>query len=99
MKTNPFIGLLFMVWSLASFAQSQPAAQTKFPEAGTYKNTKLSYKIISAPNATYAYDIYSDSKLIIHQPSIPGVAGNEGFKTKAGAQKVAQLVITKIDKG
>jgi hypothetical protein len=36
---------------------------------------------------------------MIHQPSAPGLPGNEGFKTKADAEKVAKLVIDKIKKG
>jgi hypothetical protein len=68
----------------------------KFPAA---TNTKLTYKIIDAPDHTFCYDIYADGKLMIHQTSIPAVPGNEGFKTKADAEKVAQLVIAKIKKG
>ena len=37
--------------------------------------------------------------MMIHQPSAPGLPGNEGFKTKAAAQKVADLVIQKIKNG
>ena len=36
---------------------------------------------------------------MIHQTSAPGLPGNEGFKTKTDAEKVAQLVIDKIEKG
>ena len=36
---------------------------------------------------------------MIRQASVPAMPGNEGFKTKAGAKKVAQLVIKKIQKG
>jgi hypothetical protein len=36
---------------------------------------------------------------MIHQLSIPAMPGNDGFKTKADATKVAQLVIDKIKKG
>lgn len=36
---------------------------------------------------------------MIHQPAIPGIPGNEGFKTKEAAQKVADLVVNKIKKG
>lgn len=64
-----------------------------------YAHAKLSHKIITAVNNTYGYDIYSDGKLIIHQPTVPGMPGNGGFKTKDGAEKVAQLVTTKIGKG
>ncbi|HMK25399.1 MAG TPA: DUF4907 domain-containing protein [Chitinophagaceae bacterium] len=63
------------------------------------KSTKYTYKIIESLNNTYGYDIYVDNKLLIHQPAIPALASNEGFKTKNDAIKVAQLVITKIKKG
>jgi len=86
------------------FAQaSSPATQhknaTKFPAANAYVNAKLTYKIIDAPNNTFCYDVFANGKLMIHQTSIPALPGNEGFKTKADAEKVAQLVITKIKKG
>jgi hypothetical protein len=82
-------------------AQQQPHenSATTFPAASAYANTKLTYKISDAPNETYGYDIYADGKLMIHQTSIPALPGNDGFKTKADASKVAQLVIGKIKKG
>jgi hypothetical protein len=40
-----------------------------------------------------------EKRLLIHQPSIPGLRGNEGFKTKANAENVAKLVIEKLKKG
>ena len=88
------------------YAQVSPAQQTnnsdkqvQFPAASQFSNSKLTYKIISAPKKTYCYDIYADGRLMIHQPSAPGLPGNEGFKTKADAEKVAKLVIDKIKKG
>ncbi len=38
-------------------------------------------------------------RLFIHQQSVPGLPGNEGFKTKEAASKVATLVVSKIQKG
>ncbi len=64
-----------------------------------FTNTKFTYKIIEAPNNTFGYDIYADDSKLIHQPSIPAVAGSEGFKTKSDAAKVAKLVIGKMKKG
>jgi hypothetical protein len=85
-------------------AQTPTPTQTdsgvaKFPEAGAYASTKLTYKIIDAPNHSFGYDVYANGKLLIHQASIPAMPGNEGFKTKADAEKVAQLVMGKIRKG
>ena len=77
--------------------QEQPAAQ--FPSAGSFANSTFTYKVINAPEKTFGYDIYADNRLMIHQSSAPGLPGNQGFKTKADAEKVAQLVISKIKKG
>ena len=91
-------------WSEA-FAQT-PSAPTnlrvssvQFPEANAYANTTLTYKIIDAPDHTYGYDVFGDGTLIIHQTNMPGLTGNEGFKTKQDASKIALLVIEKIRKG
>jgi len=35
---------------------------------------------------------------MIHQTSIPGLPGNEGFKTREDVAKVAELVMSKIRK-
>lgn len=62
-------------------------------------STKFTYKIIDAPHNTFGYDIYSEGKLLIHQNSIPGLAGDKGFSSKANAEKVALFVIDKLKAG
>ena len=96
--------LAAIFFALCLNAQQQPkqenaAAQFLPIEIGTSANTKLTYTIIDAPIHTYGYDVLADDRLIIHQTSIPAMPGNEGFKTKADASKVAQLVISKIKEG
>ena len=60
----------------------------------------FTYKVVSTRNNTFGYDIYNNSKLLIHQPIIPALPGNEnGFQTKADAIKVAWLAITKLKRG
>lgn len=59
----------------------------------------FTWKIVSALNNTWGYDIYWNNKLTVHQLTIPALPGNQGFKTKEAAQKVAELVIKKIKKG
>jgi hypothetical protein len=59
----------------------------------------LSFKIISSRDNTWGYDIYRGTKNIIHQPTIPGISGDKGFKTKKQAEETAKLVITKIEEG
>jgi hypothetical protein len=77
---------------------NQENATTQFSHASAYTNTKLTYTVINTLNDTYGYDVFSNGRLMIHQKSIPAMPGNEGFKTKADAEKVAQLVIEKIKK-
>ena len=89
-----------MLLAEAPSAPAQPdSSAAKFPEASAYANTKLTYKIIDAPQHTYCYDVFADGRLMIHQTSAPALPGNEGFKTREDATKVALLVIEKIKKG
>ena len=58
----------------------------------------LTFKIFPVKNG-YGYDILSNNRMIIHQPMIPGVAGEQPFSTKKDAVKIAALVVEKIKKG
>ena len=102
------IMLILFQWLIVTMLSAQTPTQAdsgniKFlpteTGAGAYSNLKLTYKIIDGPNHTFCYDVYADGRLLIHQTSIPAMPGNEGFKTKADAEKVALLVIDKIRKG
>lgn len=97
-----FLTFLSIFLALISNAQTntgQLQGVTKSMGGETHKNTSYTYTIIPAINKTWGYNINLDKKLVIHQPSIPGLPGNEGFKTKTDAGKVAKLVIGKIKKG
>jgi len=88
-----------MLFAQTPSAPAQPVSSAaKFTAASAYANTKLTYKIIDAPKHTYCYDVFADGRLMIHQTSVPALPGNEGFKTKEDATKVALLVIEKIRK-
>ena len=91
--------IIVLLFALSIHAQQPENNAAKFPTSKEFDSTKLTYKIIDAPGHTYCYDIYASGRLMIHQNSIPGLPGNQGFKTKAAAEKVAQLVINKIKKG
>src|SRR4030095_7914138 len=92
---------------LAVAALNKSVAETSARKAATtqpgtwtdHVNTKLSYKVIDAPKQTYGYDIFVYGTLRIHQTSAPALPGNEGFRTKEAATKVALLVVDKIKKG
>ena len=90
--------ILFCCLSMNMLFAQAPSGP-KLPAASAYANTKLTYKVIDAPKHTYGYDVFGDGRLMIHQTSAPALPGNEGFKTKEDATKIALLVIEKIRKG
>ena len=103
-KTFLFILLLMAIFINATAQQpaatsNKPAQVSQFPSDDAFKNKKIIYQLIPAANHTWCYDIYVDGRLTIHQPSIPGLSGNEGFKTKKKAGRVAELVAGKIKRG
>jgi len=96
--------LMFLAFLLTTSLFSQP--KNKIIESSLHgsvnkklRQSKYSYKIISSANHTWGYDIYFGKTILIHQPNKPGMPGNEGFATKKQAEKVAQLVVSKIKKG
>ena len=113
MKKNFLFFIFFTVCNISLIAQTSNKSKKKstqknvqnkqeapaFPSSESFKNAILTYKIISSPNSTWGYDIFKDGSMCIHQNSIPGVAGINGFTTKNKAEKVAQLVVKKIQNG
>ncbi len=91
-----FIALCFLC---NTFAQAQQAAPKAGFEQMKTNSPNFTYKIINSANNTFGYDIYNGDKLMIHQPTPPGMAGNNGFAKKEQAEKVAALVISKMKKG
>lgn len=47
----------------------------------------------------WGYDILVDDKIFIHQESIPVVKGRNGFSRREQAEKTAQLIINKMERG
>ena len=46
---------------------------------------QLSYEIIPGAQKSFGYNIISGTKLLVHQPSVPGLPGNRGFNSKEDA--------------
>jgi hypothetical protein len=76
-------------------AVSTPAV---IADGGAKTSKTFTFQVIDAPNKTFGYNILVDGTPFIRQTSIPAVAGIEGFKTAAQAEKVAQLLIEKMKK-
>ena len=89
--------LLISVFFLKTTVSADQAADTVAGnQKNPYANAELTIKIIPSTNHTFGYDILLYGRPLVHQPSIPGLPGNDGFTTKEKAQKVAELVLKKI---
>lgn len=47
-------------------------------------------------NLGFGYNIITDGHIFIHQPSIPSMAGKQGFSSKQQAETTAEFVIYKL---
>ncbi len=83
-----FISFQLEAQSVASSVQSN-----LYPSANT-----ITYKIIIVANGTFCYDIFNGDHRIIHQTSKPCLPGNKGFIRKSDAEKVAGLVVKKLQR-
>lgn len=99
MKKTFFLFALLITAFTANAQMHVKDTTPRHPEPTKYANSKFEWKITDGTNNTHGYDIYADGTMIIHQTSIPGMPGNDGFKTKIDAQNCAKYVITKVQKG
>jgi hypothetical protein len=95
--TPIFPAILFMLFIFSglpgtSISADEAVKQQKNP----YANAEIAIKIIPSANKTFGYDILLYGRPLVHQPTIPGLPGNEGFATKKRAQTVAEFVVKKI---
>jgi hypothetical protein len=91
--------LLVMIFVSANGQSGDRKAEIKNPGVEKQTSSTYSYKILPSNNSTWCYDIFKGGKMLIHQINIPGLPGNDGFKSKPDAEKVARLVIKKLKKG
>jgi hypothetical protein len=71
--------------------------QTQLP-VKDFSNKQIEFKTFSVNDKEWGYDIFSDGKLLVHQPNIPAIQGNKGFSSNTEATNVAQVVVNKIKK-
>ncbi len=86
------IGILLLLCNQV-VAQSVPSTIHSKP---TLSGNPITYKIITVANNRFGYDIFDNDRRIIHQISTPGMSGNQGFRRKEDAEKVAVLVVEKL---
>jgi hypothetical protein len=93
MKSKIFFthaGLFFLLCLISAILPAQTpitdSSKTLTQIAMSVSNSKITYKIIDAPNKTFSYHIYVDARKLVHQPWITALSGNEGYK-KIGSNK------------
>lgn len=70
------------------------------PAASPADSTReISYRVIAIGAGAFGYDILINGKIFIHQTTIPAVPGINAFARKEDAEKVARLVVAKIEQG
>lgn len=84
--------------SLNGSSLTSPYQEDNSKADSSFKNI-LSYKVIASEDGTFGYTVSTSDKIFIHQPHIPGLPGTKGFCEREDAEKVAQLVLTKIQAG
>lgn len=98
--------LLLLIWSVC--LRTEAVLRLRSPGIVCHRQQQLRLRqiddslhviVFTLPDGRYGYDIYQNKRLRIHQPQIPCIQGNRGFASRQDAQKLAGLVIKKIQAG
>ena len=61
-----------------------------------YRDAAITTRLIPGAHQTHGYEVLVNGRVLVSQPSIPGIAGNRGFRTPKQARRVAALVAGKL---
>lgn len=79
---------------------SRPNERNNLKEKPNETPTSPMYQVlITENNGGFGYQILKDGKLVIDQPNIPAIQGNQFFSTREKAQKTADYLVEKLNKG
>ena len=87
--------------STASDSTAKQQANTA-PKAPNFNSENLEVKTYEVKDSTsgksfgWGYDLYVDGHLAIHQPILPGVAGNSSFSSEAQAKMIGTFALNKM---
>ncbi|MDX2174564.1 MAG: DUF4907 domain-containing protein [Bacteroidota bacterium] len=96
LKNNPLfvsasINLLLVISSCSNTTKNEQL------DDNSKNKTVFSSNIIVHSDSTYGYEILKNNTIYIRQLNIPAISGNKNFKSKIQAQKVADLVVSKLN--
>jgi hypothetical protein len=84
---------------LVNCTSSEKEGQKSEDSKTTKPTEQVLYATFQNADGTWGYDILSAGKVLIHQPNIPAIPGNQGFEVETQATQLAQLVVRKINAG
>ena len=92
-----YLVVLITIILLSVTACQEPVANKKETVAADTGKDKIYVAVKTfETEAGWGYAIYTDNKLYIQQPFIPGVSGKHGFASQKDAQKAGGLVFRKM---
>jgi hypothetical protein len=99
-KILMFLGLIVLVILIVlNFQKHREVGvnevKTEEKTISPYLNSDIQIKTFEGEKG-WGYDITIDGVIYVHQPSVPALPGDEGFKTEAHAKAVAELMVQKI---
>lgn len=94
----------FLVVSCGPSALPPEAFAPKASPAPTVAPTNYRYEVFQVVDSVgvahgVGYDIFDGDKAIIHQTTIPGEQGIDGFVNDEEAERVADMVVKKLEAG
>lgn len=91
--------LVLCFWCLNVQAQQKVHfTNTKFlHEISSPDPVRYTFEVYQLPNQTYAYVIFANGAKYLHQQNMPGKSPAQGFASKESTQKVAELIIRKLE--
>ena len=100
---TPLFAFIFVSFIIINACNNNNNNKKEIKENNSNVNAKIDIKVFSndtVKDATklsgYGYDIYMNDARYIHQPNIPAINGERGFKTKEQAEKAGVVIIFKI---
>jgi hypothetical protein len=98
-------GILFIACGETKTESTDSAAEVRQesipqPAQGNFQNIEVrTFEVIDTIGGSskgWGYDIVVDGKRMIRQPIIPGIQGNNAFRTEEEARRVGQLAADKM---
>ncbi|HMJ46009.1 MAG TPA: DUF4907 domain-containing protein [Ferruginibacter sp.] len=91
------VNILFLFTTI-TFSTSGLAQSVTSTNKGVSHRINLEIKTFQNKDDTkgWGYDIYNEGRLYIHQPHIPAVPGNNGFRSQQNAEKAGNFAVYKI---